>query len=123
MGKTETKSDSEKVYKINMIFSIKLLDKKTCVCYYKREHIKYENLKVTDSLTHTVYESLKDIRYNISKSWFVRKHVHNKNNVRIEICFDIVNYLICKDYFQMNDLDKILISILYTELNKLKDGK
>jgi hypothetical protein len=87
-------------------------------CNYKSTTIEYPDLKVNETKTHTVYESLNDIEYNILKYWF---HNHNnKNRHNIELAIDCIEYLKNRDFFDMSHFDKVLLMIIYNELKKLQ---
>jgi hypothetical protein len=87
-------------------------------CNYKSKTIQYPDLKVNETKTHTIYESLNDIQYNILKYWFYN-HNNNKNRYNIELAIDCIEYLKNRDFFDMNHFDKVLLMIIYNELKKI----
>lgn len=88
-------------------------------CNYKSSTIEYPDLRVSESKSHIVYEELNNIHYKVLKYWFYH-HYNNKNRHNVELSIDCIEYLKNKDFFEMNHFDKVLLMIIYNELNKLK---
>jgi hypothetical protein len=112
---------TENEHNISKYFVIEHSDNnENLVFNYKTYKLSYNNIKLAESSSHTIYESLKEIRYHISKQWFTKSYLKKKYNVYMEVCIDCIDYLIDKDYFEMTKLDKLLLIVIFNELNKIK---
>jgi hypothetical protein len=88
-------------------------------CSYKNNTIEYTNIKITDNKAHSIYENFNKIKYEIYKYWFFNRENINSENRRTELLLELLEYLTHKDFFTMEHVDKVLLSIIHQELMKM----
>ena len=87
-------------------------------CSYKNNTIEYNDIKITDNKAHSIYENFNKIKYEIYKYWFFHRGETLKNR-RTELLLELLEYLTHKDFFNMEHVDKVLLSIIHQELMKM----
>jgi len=120
-------SSSQGRVNISSILSIENIGKTTYKCQYKNHHIEYNELKLNESRAHSIYENFNEIRYELFKYWFYNHRVSRPSTkssaseqYKLEMTLDLIHYLKDKDFFEMSDIDKILLTILYHEMMRFK---
>jgi len=108
-----------KTYNISPIFTIENYGNSIYHCNYKQFKIEYNEIKMNESRAHSIYENFNKIKYELCKYWFYN-HSNIDDKHKIEMSLELIDYLKNKDFFDMNHLDKVLLTILYFELLKLK---
>jgi len=108
-----------KTYSISPVLTIENYGNSIYHCNYKQFKIEYNEIKMNESRAHSIYENFNKIKYELFKYWFYQ-HSNIKEKHKIEMSLDLIDYLKNKDFFDMNHLDKVLLTILYFELLKLK---
>jgi len=113
-------SSPSRTINISPILTIENYDD-TYNCMYKDFKIEYSQIKLSESRAHSIYENFNKIKYEICKFWFYNHSKNEKNNnSKIEMTLELIDYLKEKDFFCMNEIDKVLLTILYVELLKLR---
>ena len=84
-------------------------------CSYKNNTIEYNDIKITDNKAHSIYENFNKIKYEIYKYWFYHRGINSENR-RTELLLELLEYLTYKDFFNMEHVDKVLLSIIHQEL-------
>jgi hypothetical protein len=87
-------------------------------CSYKNNTIEYNDIKITDNKAHSIYENFNKIKYEIYKYWFFHQGINNEHR-RTELLLELLEYLTHKDFFNMEHVDKVLLSIIHQELIKM----
>lgn len=108
-----------KKYNISPILTVESFGNSVYKCNYKDFKIEYNEIKLNETRAHSIYENFNIIKYELFKYWFYN-HLNSKERYKLEMSLDLLEYLKDKDFFDMNHLDKILLTILYFELLKLK---
>lgn len=106
-------------YTINKNLCIENKGNSNYLCIYKENEIEYNDIKVNENKIHSIYENFNKIEYEYLKYWFYNKRNKidlNKNN----IIFECIDYLKNKDFYQMSKIDKVLLTIIYSELYRLR---
>ena len=109
---------------ISSVLSIENVGKSAYKCQYKNHHIEYSELKLNETRAHSIYENFNEIRYELFKYWFYNHKSYRPSTTteqyKLEMTLDLINYLKDKDFFEMSDIDKILLTILYHEMMRFK---
>jgi len=111
-------SPSEK-YNISPILTVESFGNSIYQCYYKQFKIEYNEIKMNETRAHSIYENFNKIKYELFKYWFYN-HLNLKDRHKLEMSLDLIEHLKDKDFFDMSHMDKVLLTILYFELLKLK---
>ena len=109
---------------ISSVLSIENVGKAAYKCQYKNHHIEYSELKLNETRAHSIYENFNEIRYELFKYWFYNHKSFRPSTTteqyKLEMTLDLIQYLKDKDFFEMSDIDKILLTVLYHELMRFK---
>ena len=89
-------------------------------CCHKQNTIEYLDIKISDNKAHSIYENFNKIKYEIYKYWFINKKYHSDlEHSRTDLTIALLEYLAHKDFFHMDHMDKVLLSIIHLELMKM----
>ena len=110
-----------KKYNISPVLTIETIGNSVYQCNYKSHKIEYNEMKLNETRVHSIYENLNKIKYQIFKFWFYN-HRMMKDRFKLEMSMDLLEQLHDKDFYDMSQADKIMLTILYHELMKLKNN-
>ena len=78
------------------------------------------NVTVISNVTsRSIYENFNEMKYELFKMW-VYNDIKYRN--KIEFTLELIEYLKNKEYYTMNDVDKLLLHIIYLELTQIKSN-
>lgn len=104
---------------ISPSLSITNIGKSKYQCNYKNHTIEYSDVKLNESRIHSIYENFNKIKYELYKIWFYG-NIEKTRKCQLELSLELLNFLKNKDFFEMSENEKVLLSIIYTELIKFK---
>lgn len=108
-----------KIYSIFPKLTLEMTGKYDYTCHFKNNSFVYNDLRLTESKVQSIYENFNEMKYELFKMW-VYNDIKYRN--KIEFTLEMIEYLKNKEYYSMNDIDKLLLHIIYLELTQIKSN-